>query len=263
MLGKLIKHEFRATGRILLPVYLVMLLTAALVRGFQVLTEQTAGEFMRALAVLSVLLFSAAVFGGSILAFVLMIYRFYKNLMTDEGYLMFTLPVTTGQLIWSKMIVSAVWLLATAAMDVLSMFISVFDSAAWRDIFQLPGLLWQQLREYAGNLGLIPAEIVVLVLLAALVCFLKFYAAIALGHSFTNRKMLLSVAFFAAFSVVEQIAASAGLIAFASVGIPRSWLRGAVGTMDYYAASAQLALGGAILAVVLYGAVYYAVTYTA
>ena len=30
MLGKLIKHEFRATGRILLPVYLVMLLTAAL-----------------------------------------------------------------------------------------------------------------------------------------------------------------------------------------------------------------------------------------
>lgn len=59
MLGKLIKHEFRATGRILLPVYLVMLLTAALVRGFQVLTEQTAGEFMRALAVLSVLLFSA------------------------------------------------------------------------------------------------------------------------------------------------------------------------------------------------------------
>lgn len=210
MLGKLIKHEFRATGRILLPVYLVMLLTAALVRGFQVLTEQTAGEFMRALAVLSVLLFSAAVFGGSILAFVLMIYRFYKNLMTDEGYLMFTLPVTTGQLIWSKMIVSAVWLLATAAMDVLSMFISVFDSAAWRDIFQLPGLLWQQLREYAGNLGLIPAELVVLVLLAALVCFLKFYAAIALGHSFTNRKMLLSVAFFAAFSVVEQIAASAG-----------------------------------------------------
>lgn len=258
MLGKLIKHEFRATGRILLPVYLVMLLTAALVRGFQVLTEQMAGEFMRVLAVLSVLLFSAAVFGGSILAFVLMIYRFYKNLMTDEGYLMFTLPVTTGQLIWSKMIVSAVWLLATAAMDVLSMFISVFDSAAWRDIFQLPGLLWQQLREYAGNLGLIPAELVVLVLLAALVCFLKFYAAIALGHSFTNRKMLLSVAFFAAFSVAEQIAVSAGLIGFASVGIPRSWLRGAVGTMDYYV---QLVLGGAILTVVLYGAVYYAVTY--
>ena len=119
MLGKLIKHEFRATGRILLPVYLVMLLTAALVRGFQVLTEQTAGEFMRALAVLSVLLFSAAVFGGSILAFVLMIYRFYKNLMTDEGYLMFTLPVSRSQLIWSKLIVSMAWGILSAVLAAL------------------------------------------------------------------------------------------------------------------------------------------------
>lgn len=229
-----------------------------MVRGFQVLTEQTAGEFMRVLAVLSVLLFSAAVFGGSILAFVLMIYRFYKNLMTDEGYLMFTLPVTTGQLIWSKMIVSAVWLLATAAMDVLSMFISVFDSAAWRDIFQLRAFSGSSCREYAGNLGLIPAELVVLVLLAALVCFLKFYAAIALGHSFTNRKMLLSVAFFAAFSVAEQIAVSAGLIGFASVA---SRAAGCAERSGRWIIMPQLVLGGAILTVVLYGAVYYAVTY--
>lgn len=257
MLGKLIKHEFRATGRILLPVYLVMLLTAALVRGFQVLTERVAGNFMELLATLSVLLFGAAVFCGSVLAFVLMIYRFYKNLMTDEGYLMFTLPVTTGQLIWSKMIVSAVWLLATAAVDVLSVFVAVFNSMAWRDMFRLPALLWREMRDYAGELGVIPAELVVLVLLAALVFFLKFYAAIALGHSFTEHKKLLSVVFFAAFSVAEQILGSAGLLGVASYGIPRSWLRG---TMNYYTQSVQLALGGAILAVVLYGAVYYLVT---
>lgn len=35
MLGKLIKHEFRATGRILLPVYLVMLLTARWCAAFR------------------------------------------------------------------------------------------------------------------------------------------------------------------------------------------------------------------------------------
>ena len=134
MLGKLIKHEFRATGRILLPVYLVMLLTAALVRGFQVLTEQTAGEFMRALAVLSVLLFSAAVFGGSILAFVLMIYRFYKNLMTDEGYLMFTLPVSRSQLIWSKLIVSMAWGILSAVLAAL-MWTMVLSVAGGENLF--------------------------------------------------------------------------------------------------------------------------------
>ena len=259
MLTKLISHEWKDTFKVpALLLTITVLLSAASLVYFSVADQATADIDLN---VRNFVLYIAYILILSGLSMILTIYfaiRFYKNLYTDEGYLMFTLPVTTGQLIWSKMIVSAVWLLATAAMDVLSMFISVFDSAAWRDIFQLPGLLWQQLREYAGNLGLIPAELVVLVLLAALVCFLKFYAAIALGHSFTNRKMLLSVAFFAAFSVAEQIAVSAGLIGFASVGIPRSWLRGAVGTMDYYA---QLVLGGAILTVVLYGAVYYAVTY--
>ena len=68
------------------------------------------------------------------------------------------------------------------------------------------------------------------------------------------RRLLTVLAALVLFSVV----CAAGLIGFASVAIPRSWLRGAVGTMDYYA---QLVLGGAILTVVLYGAVYYAVTY--
>lgn len=154
MLSKLLKYEFRATGRIMLPVYALLLVTA----GGTSVTGSLMGRYPES-TVLSIFrtlfmtLFAFTTFGVLLLTLVLMVYRFYKNLMTDEGYLMFTLPVTTGQLIWSKMIVSAVWLLATAAMDVLSMFISVFDSAAWRDIFQLPGLLWQQLREYAGNLG--------------------------------------------------------------------------------------------------------------
>lgn len=68
------------------------------------------------------------------------------------------------------------------------------------------------------------------------------------------------MAFFAAFSVAEQIVFSAGLIGIASSSIPRSWLRGTVGAVDY-TAYAQLALGGMLLALALYGAVYYAVTY--
>lgn len=53
MLGKLIKHEFRATGRILLPVYLVMLLTAALVLGGAILTVVLYGAVYYAVTYLS------------------------------------------------------------------------------------------------------------------------------------------------------------------------------------------------------------------
>ena len=209
MLGKLIKHEFRATGRILLPVYLVMLLTAALVRGFQVLTEQTAGEFMRVLAVLSVLLFSAAVFGGSILAFVLMIYRFYKNLMTDEGYLMFTLPVNRHQLIWSKLLSALLYTAASAVAVTLSILLVLLPIADWSGFWGDLGELLSSITEslHFGVPGpLLLLWIAVLAILTVFSGFLMVYAAIALGHSFSNHKILLSVVFFIAFSLAMQAA---------------------------------------------------------
>ena len=193
MLGKLIKHEFRATGRILLPVYLVMLLTAALVRGFQVLTEQTAGEFMRALAVLSVLLFSAAVFGGSILAFVLMIYRFYKNLMTDEGYLMFTLPVSVTQHIFSKAIIAVAMCFLSCLVAFLSILLlshginpaafSFFDLAAVP--YVLEGLLW--------------------LVLCAFAAVLFIYLCIALGHLAKKHRLLMAFVWYFVLSTAVQI----------------------------------------------------------
>ena len=210
MLGKLIKHEFRATGRILLPVYLVMLLTAALVRGFQVLTEQTAGEFMRALAVLSVLLFSAAVFGGSILAFVLMIYRFYKNLMTDEGYLMHTLPVKPWMLIVSKLTIGTIWfylidLLLVGAITLITLialptmaYFSPEDLLELRTMFQsyhtiftVPSILFLA----------IPVMII-----SSVFSLLTIYASISLGQLFSSHKVLASILCYLGLSTILSTA---------------------------------------------------------
>ena len=113
MLGKLIKHEFRATGRVMLPMYLVLLATAV---GSNLSGRWMLGSSRSALSVLGTLIvvaFGFAIFGVLLMSFVLMIQRFYKNLLQDEGYLMFTLPVSVHQHIWAKVIVSAVWFIAT------------------------------------------------------------------------------------------------------------------------------------------------------
>ena len=107
MLSKLLKYEFRATGRIMLPVYALLLVTA----GGTSVTGSLMGRYPES-TVLSIFrtlfmtLFAFTTFGVLLLTLVLMVYRFYKNLMTDEGYLMFTLPVSRSLLIWSKLIVS-------------------------------------------------------------------------------------------------------------------------------------------------------------
>ena len=102
MLSKLLKYEFRATGRIMLPVYALLLVSC----GGCTLFGSLLGRYPES-TVLSVVqtvfatLFGVTTFGMLLLTLVLMVYRFYKNLMTDEGYLMFTLPVSrSGPSCW-------------------------------------------------------------------------------------------------------------------------------------------------------------------
>ena len=46
--------------------------------------------------------------------------------------------------------------------------------------------------------------LVVLLLAAGLASYLRFYAAISLGHSFSNHKVLLSVVFYIGFGIAVQ-----------------------------------------------------------
>lgn len=67
---------------------------------------------------------------GAITA-LLMIYRFYKNYMTDEGYLMFTLPVNRHQLIWSKLLSALLYTAASAVAVTLSILLVLLPIADW------------------------------------------------------------------------------------------------------------------------------------
>ena len=96
MLTKLLKHEFRATARIMGPLYLV-LLAVALGFNFSARLMDTSNVVLNILAALVILAYVAAIIGVFIVAFILMLQRFYKNLLGDEGYIMFTLPASVHQ----------------------------------------------------------------------------------------------------------------------------------------------------------------------
>ena len=214
MLSKLLRHEFRATGRIMLPVYALLLVSC----GGCTLFGRLLGRYPES-TVLSVVqtvfatLFGVTTFGMLLLTLVLMVYRFYKNLMTDEGYLMFTLPVSRSQLIWSKLLVALVWSVLSTVLAALA-WMAEISVVGRENVLIAQGL--RSLRQHlSGNLTGCAAALVVLCLVSCLVSFLKFYAAISLGHSFSNHKVLLSVVFYIGFGIVTQ---TIGTI-FASVGI--------------------------------------------
>lgn len=265
MLGKLIKHEFRATARLMLPLFLVVLLLSVSARVLysDILLAIKAEKFYSILGTLITIAFVIALVIVTVFSVVLMVSRFYRNLMTDEGYLMFTLPAGVHRILWSKLIVSAVWFLTTFAIDALAIFIAVSEGGELRNLFDaLREFLSQLDTYYALNGAAFVLELLMLALLALLVTCLNFYAPIAIGHSFANHKTLLSVVFYFAISAFWQTV-------FLAVGYSGvTWLAGNITIFDFNVgnipATMTLAHGmilSATLWVLLVGAAMYVLTW--
>ena len=214
MLGKLLKHEFRATGRVMLPVMGAMLLLAGLanvsirfmVRGVE------GGTLLQILGGLLIGFFVLAVIATAVMAVILMVSRFYRNLLKDEGYLMLTLPVSVHGLVWSKLIVSLVWFIAAALLIWLVGLLTALNAVDTNlaVVFaEFPS--WAEIRQaiaefgIGGRLTVLAIQFVLAVVLGALVTCLHFYAAMALGHMFSKDKVLLSIVFFVALSFAFSV----------------------------------------------------------
>ena len=102
MLGKLMKYELRATSRTMLPLLLLTLLLSVFTRMTSAVVQSGHSKFITVINTLLIFAFFLALIGTAVFSVVLMVVRFRNNLMTDKGYLMFTLPVSVHQLLWSK-----------------------------------------------------------------------------------------------------------------------------------------------------------------
>ena len=106
MLGKLIKYEFKACGRVFFPIYLVILILSIINRiysqyGFiQSLKNNLSqkGSLLGVQGILTVVLLALFV-SLFVITIIFTIQRFKKSLLEDEGYLIFTLPVSSRNII--------------------------------------------------------------------------------------------------------------------------------------------------------------------
>ena len=205
MLGKLMKHEFRATARIMLPVMGAMVALALLanlsIRGLAGNLSDV--PLLRILFVLIIIFFSVAVVATAVMSLVIMVSRFYRNLLKDEGYLMFTLPVSIHELIWSKLIVSLVMALMALNLSHTNLQMIIEQFPSWSEIMG-----WLDEAGVRGQVITFLVQSVFGTLIGILAACLHFYAAMSLGHMFSRDKVLLSVVFFVvisfAFNLMEM-----------------------------------------------------------
>ncbi len=210
MLGKLIKYELRATRRTMLPLYAALLVIALLTRlSMSSLFVQNGMAHHGLLNFIAVALgtaFGLLTFAVGFITLFLMAQRFQKNLLGDEGYISFTLPVTASQNIAAKLIVSIVWFFSSFVVEILATIILTAQMRFLPHFFSSLFDFFKTFPEgYAPHAVLWTVEGVLLVLSGMSLCILMVYASIALGHCFQKHRILMSLAAFLVLLMASQL----------------------------------------------------------
>ena len=190
MLGKLVKYDFKATARIMLPVFVVMLSLSAVFALMIRLRVENGFIF----SLMTTALFTTMA-GSGIATVVCIANRFNQGLLKNEGYLSFALPVKTSTHIGAKLLNGVIWsLLETVAVGT-SIFIIILITASSQQIVEL----FQELLEL---FNLVDMDVIVALLkgLSIMACELissicMIYAAFAVAHLFDKQKGLVIAGF--------------------------------------------------------------------
>ena len=137
MLGKLIKYEFKATMRSFLAIYASLILTGILIGIFMF-------ENVEVGLSLSMLIMVALIITLGVLTITVIIKRFSKNLLGDEGYLMMTLPVSAKKIVASKIITSVVYLILSTIVVFLVFVVIMLPSGigTMKEFIRSMGNVW-------------------------------------------------------------------------------------------------------------------------
>ncbi|MBQ3823679.1 MAG: hypothetical protein II808_00585 [Clostridia bacterium] len=206
MLGKLMKYEFKATYRIFLPFFAGILVMAGFAKIFFLVNDHFDNIVTNVFSGLITALYVFAVGAVAILPAIISFYRFYKNLVTDEGYLSFTLPVTPMQHIMCKFLTSMVWCLTGFAVTFLSIAILLAGDDTLPMIIRSVFINLQFIAQ-SGDVSLwfIVIEIICVIINSFLSAFAVYYLCIAIGQMLFKNKLLGSFAVFGIYYVATQL----------------------------------------------------------
>ena len=214
MFLKLIKHEMRASGRLMLPILAALPVLAALSALSSTVGDGTESVIVAVVSTLTTIAFSVCCIAVLVMAFVVMILRFRNSMLTDEGYLTNTLPVSTHSLVCSRLVTAMIYYVLAMLALVLSVSVfAVLTDGYTGVISDMPDMFSDVFEFYGFDDGEIDLRRIALqalwisALSLAATC-LHFYAAMSLGHAAANHKGLLSVVYYLVLGAVLRTVVS-------------------------------------------------------
>lgn len=205
MLGKLLKHEFRATSRFFLPLFIAALIMTPITR---LITSLDIFEgYLKLIPGMFTGLYVLVLLAIAVISFVIIIIRFYRNMVTDEGYLMHTLPVKPSQHIWSKTIVACFWTVASIAMILLSIFLFFVTPDRLRQFSNFYNEVMDVVKAEisTGMFNLLVFEFIIILILGVIGNVFYIYASIAIGQVISRHRIIGAFAAAIILNIITQV----------------------------------------------------------
>ena len=272
MTGNLIKYEFRSGLRYIGIIWPALIVSAALLgivfKVMNIISPEDPQGIMNIIQLIFDLVFPllyAAIFIAMIVITIfIVILRFYKGLLGDEGYLMHTLPVKPWQLITSKGIVACAVVMISIICAVLSVLILV-------GIDDISGLVIGG-KEFFSVLGeeprliLVIIEVIILAIFGMMASIYHIYAAMAIGQLTGKHRLLASLGAYIAINIALTVLATVIIVVGDMTGIDvwlSEWLwsiEASVGMNDDGFILVQAGLGAAFAVVIVQLAAFHVIT---
>ena len=226
MLGKLFKHEMRATARTFLWLYIAfaaIAVVSAVVAPWSPLvsgsssfspygSEDVTNTVPGALQVVMFVLYTLAVVAMGIVTIVVIILRFYRNLLGDEGYLMMTLPVSREEHILSKLLAAVIWSVCTTIIILLSILLFITVSGHFGEMVN--GI--SESIRMGLPIGSWVSMFVLIIIVGIISSILMLYAAMAIGPNLLKNRVGGSILAYIIIYVASQ---------FVTAGVMLIWVR--------------------------------------
>ncbi len=261
MLGKFIKHELKETAKHLIPLNLILVLFTV-VGCILVGTGLFHQESVSVLSAFYIFIYILSIFALFIITGVYLTIRFWKTMYSNQGYLTHTLPVSTGAILNTKILVSAFWVCAAFIITVLSIFALVRVSAGdtWHSI-DMSTFKYMVTSTFGIGYGTFWLYIILTLILSSFSVILMIFASLSIGQLFSQHRILGSAGAFVVLYMIQQIA---GIIALCILSIqtaafdPETQIESAAFLSKLYHGMFTSALIELIFfIVVFYGTCYY------
>lgn len=228
MLRKLIKYEWIASIRSMLPIYTALLVVAVInmfawgnffTADYEASVETGLSLFLADniaafLQVVLIFIYIALMVGLFVVTLMVILRRFWNGLLKDEGYLMFTLPVKAWQLALSKAVVA--FLISMISLFVAIFAIAIIGGANGMEFLNMmfidfPALMikvialgFQEDAALTTHAIFYGIELILFCIISAISTFYGFYLAMSLGQMHRSHRVAFSVVWYLVLNVVES-----------------------------------------------------------